>query len=74
MKIGDKVTVCGRAALIEELVGKTGTIIEERIPESQSAMLAGITNWIVRFDVPVRIRGSEIKTCGFRETELKLIN
>lgn len=72
MKIGSKVIVAEHI-FIKELVGKTGTIVAEKLPESQIAMLRGIASWTVKFDEPLKIRGEVIDECSFREDSLELI-
>ena len=72
MKIGSKVIVAEHV-FIKELVGKTGTIVAEKLPESQIAMLRGIASWTVKFDEPLKIREEVIDQCSFREDSLELI-
>ena len=72
MKIGSKVIVAEHV-FIRELVGQTGTIVAEKLPDSQIAMLRGIASWTVKFDTPLNIRGEVIDECSFREDSLELI-
>jgi DNA-directed RNA polymerase subunit RPC12/RpoP len=73
MRIGEKVIVqTKRAASV--LNGLTGTIIEEKIPDSQLAMLSGVSSWVVKFDEPVEIQGSQIATCEFSESDLYAVD
>lgn len=72
MKIGNKVIVKMESGWID-FSGKTGTIVEERIPNSHAAMLAGISRWHVEFDKPIKIGNETITAFEFRENELELI-
>ena len=72
MKIGNKVVVKTESRWID-FSGKTGTIVEEHIPNSQMAMLCGISKWHVQFDEPVVIQNEIITGFEFREDELALV-
>ena len=51
MKIGDKVIVIN--PLYAQITnGAVGTIVKEYIPNSQWAMLHGVSKWSVEFDNP----------------------
>jgi hypothetical protein len=76
MRIGEKVVVKinntnSTAALLN---GLTGTIIDEKISDSQMAMLSGVSSWIVQFDKPANILGSQLTTCTLRENELECLD
>ena len=76
MRIGAKVTVRmrdnGTMALMFN--GLTGTIVNEKISDSQAAMLSGVARWVVKFDEPVDIHGSRINECAFKETDLECLD
>ena len=72
MKIGSKVVVKHQSGWID-FSGKTGTIVEEHIPNSQMAMLCGISKWYVEFDEPVVIHNETITCFEFRENELAIV-
>jgi hypothetical protein len=76
MKIGDKVVVkiANENTPVFVLNGVTGTIVEEKISDSQIAMLSGISRWIVKFDEPVNVFGSQLNTCEFSEKDLESYN
>jgi hypothetical protein len=72
MKIGKKVIVKPASGWID-FSGKTGTIVEEHIPNSQMAMLCGVSKWHVQFDKPIVIQNETITGFEFREDELALV-
>lgn len=72
MKIGDKVIVKKDSSWID-FAGKTGTIAEEHIPNSQMAMLCGVSKWFVEFDDPIQIGKETITAFEFRENELEAL-
>lgn len=72
MKIGTRVEIVEHT-FVSALVGCTGTIIEEKIPESQWAMLCGKTNWAIQLDTPLILMGETIREATVREDSLALI-
>lgn len=72
MKIGDKVVINAKEGILSELNGCVGTIVGERIPDGQLAILCGISHWIVKFDEPVVVHSTWISNCEFSENELML--
>lgn len=76
MRIGAKVAIRMRGNNTVALVlnGLTGTIIDEKISDSQAAMLSGVSRWVVKFDEPVGLSGSQITVCAFKETDLECLD
>lgn len=72
MNIGTRVKVVEHPFL-PALVGCTGTIIEEKIPESQIAMLSGKTSWKIKFDTPITLLGNTLMEATVREDSLAVI-
>ena len=72
MNIGKRVEVI-ECAFLPALVGCTGTIIAEKLPESQIAMLSGKTSWIVQLDTPITLYGETLNEAAVREDFLALI-
>lgn len=69
MKIGDKVVVVNKFAGCFNKA--TGTIIEERIPDSQFHMLMGTQRWMVQFDEPVDTGFCLVEKWDFPEALLR---
>ena len=72
IKIGTRVEVVEHS-LLAFLVGHTGAVVKEKIPESQWAMLSGRTNWTIKFDEPIAIMGETIQEATLREDSLAVI-
>ena len=72
MTIGNRVKIV-ECPFFPALVGCTGAIIEEKIPESQFAMLSGKTSWLVKLDVPITLMGETITEATVRESSLAVI-
>lgn len=60
MEIGNRVVVNDGKFVPDVLVGKRGVIIDEKIPESQMAMLCGITKFVIKLDEPVNLETSSL--------------
>ena len=52
MKIGNRVIISSEI-LFDEIHGRRGVIIDEKVPNSQIAMLCGISNYVIKLDEPV---------------------
>lgn len=63
MQIGSRVVVKTDCYMPVVLAGRKGIIIEEHAPDSQAAMLSGISNFVVRFDEWIDLGTSRIKEC-----------
>jgi hypothetical protein len=72
MKIGNRVVVNNGEFIPDVLVGKRGIIVDERIPESQMAMLCGIANFVVKLDEPVDLKTSRFSVITLPSNMLKL--
>lgn len=72
MKVGTRVEVVEHAFL-SFLVGCTGTIVAEKLPESQWAMLSGKTSWTIQLDTPLHLDGETICEATVREDSLAMI-
>lgn len=72
IKIGTRVEVVEHSFL-PALVGCTGTVLEEKIPESQWAMLCGKTNWTIKLDTPLTLLGETLVEATVREDSLAVI-
>lgn len=72
MKIGNRVVINDGKFVPDVLVGRKGIIVDESIPESQMAMLCGITNFVVKLDEPVDLRTSKFSVITLPSHMLKL--
>lgn len=72
MKVGTRVEVTEHF-FISELVGVTGTLVEERLPQSQLAMLCGVSSWKVNLDTPITLYGETLVDIVVREDALTTI-
>ena len=72
MRIGSKVKI-EKDVFLPELIGCVGTIVDEKIPSGQAAMISGITSWIIHLDNPIVFDGEEIYDCPIREDCLALV-
>lgn len=74
MKLGDKVVVIGTNPIAKLFDGHVGTIVGEKMPSGQFAMITGLaeTRWIIKFDNPVTIQNNRIDGSVFAESALAL--
>lgn len=72
MKIGNRVVVNDGQFVPNVLVGRSGIIVDERVPESQIAMLCGIASFVVKLDEPVDLKTSKFSVITLPSNMLKL--